>query len=470
MRAATYSLGTMLLAVPGCQGSTPPTLADCPDAGCRQAAIAALWVEDPEAAVAAVQALADPVEATAAITAMHEARPAGLGALCPTLGRPALRQHCQRLDARAHLRADVDPRARRDARQDHAEDPTPTSIIQVVGQAELSGGWSSEDATPIPSACQPEATRQACLQGEARTAAAQGRVEEVVGLCAAVDEEKWRHECFFRSAEALLSPRGGGGLRPELAAAAGRMCLSAGPFAGNCVTHLGGRIARASPAADSEDAQAWAGVATAIAGVTAPFAGADREVGQRVEARLWAEVLWRSMGRASNPRSELVPHVPQERSHLHRAALTAWVVQAEQPRSLEEVARSVEARLAGADTPEHAPVTRKGKAEAQLALVPSELWEELLPAEAAIPWTYFALDVRRPRAEEPARDLTLASLEAAARTRPPDFRLLGEGSRHDDPLVRWSAVRLLRQVDPSGRVRLPGEDEDPRVAARLALP
>ena len=47
------------------------------------------------------------------------------------------------------------------------------------------------------------------------------------------------------------------------------------------------------------------------------------------------------------------------------------------------------------------------------------------------------------------------------------FRLLDDGLRSDDALVRWTAARLLGHVDSRKRSRST-EDSDPLVAGRLA--
>ena len=75
-------------------------------------------------------------------------------------------------------------------------------------------------------------------------------------------------------------------------------------------------------------------------------------------------------------------------------------------------------------------------------LAAADLWEqtEELPSIA-----YMATS-RRLVAEDPAADLAICALEAAARQPPAYLPLLEEGARHPAEAVRRTAERLLRKV------------------------
>jgi len=70
--------------------------------------------------------------------------------------------------------------------------------------------------------------------------------------------------------------------------------------------------------------------------------------------------------------------------------------------------------------------------------------------DAAIPATHFLVSSRRARSDDPRTDAAICILEAAA-TLPHTHDLLAQGLRHPDPLVQWTARRLLAEPAPVSR-------------------
>ena len=97
-----------------------------------------------------------------------------------------------------------------------------------------------------------------------------------------------------------------------------------------------------------------------------------------------------------------------------------------------------------------------------------DLWRTTYKGEAELPQTFFLGPVYRATAEDPAEDLLICLLEAAARGQPPGRSLLTEALAHDSPLVRWTAVRLIQAVDPNNAaIRSRPSETDPLVQARI---
>ena len=95
------------------------------------------------------------------------------------------------------------------------------------------------------------------------------------------------------------------------------------------------------------------------------------------------------------------------------------------------------------------------------------LWTEDLPGEEAITWVHFPRDLRRPTSEDVDQDVVLAVVEAVGQLRPVREKALREALKHEDALVRWSAVRILGHLGGPLRRRMPTSDPDPLVQGRI---
>ena len=67
----------------------------------------------------------------------------------------------------------------------------------------------------------------------------------------------------------------------------------------------------------------------------------------------------------------------------------------------------------------------------------------------------------------PDVDVVICVLEAARIARPSRGRILRDGLEHADPLVRWTAVRLIGHEGDAMAAALPAQDPSPLVQARL---
>lgn len=457
----------MALAAVACTGRAEPVAWEaCADAACRQASALATWDTERDATADRIAQLEDPVELAVLVSALSESRPGSTEPLCPRLQPKEAREHCRNVNLRAHLWAEVDPGAKARARPDLLDDATPTRIIQVLADADLSNPLTDVAAAPDMEPCaEREAACQVRAQDAAIEAAEAGDPDLAAARCQAISAERWRNECMFRSAESTLRPRDSLAIRSDLAVEVGRLCLASVEFRGNCYTHIGGRIAKAAPAADatsSTDAAAWTDVGLAVAGVIVPVAEQDEATAGRLSQRIWSEVTWHSVSAAADPTGFPLAHLPPSQTANYRAALAAWVVFVTSPPTLSDARGAVEVRQARQEVDADAGATPNWPKS-----LGGDLWNVDLPGEDALAWVYFTNDARRAFSEDPAIDLDIALLEAAARARPVQFRLLDDGLRSDDALVRWTAARLLGHVDSRKRSRST-EDSDPLVAGRLA--
>ena len=341
----------------------------------------------------------------------------------------------------------------------------PSDLGEVLAAASMESPYA--DLAPVDAAalCPVEPVRDTCLQLLAVGLASQGEPAQAAATCKAVREDKWRQECMFASAEQTLSPTRQNEVRPQYAEDAGRLCLAAGDFQGDCFTHLGSQISRNAPNADVDDAAGWRDTARAIEGVAAATTQQDPEAGARLTQRLWTATFWRSMGSARDPVGHALDDTPADQRYSFLAALGAWVVQAKAPQTLAEGAERVLLRASRRGGHRQHP-SSSSQPTHELPLTPTKLWLVELPGEDALAWTYFAKDSRRAHVLDEETDLAIALVEAAARMRPPNTALLADGMGHPEPLVRWTAARLWAHVGDGATAPL-SADEDLLVSARL---
>ncbi|MCB9760098.1 MAG: hypothetical protein H6739_09715 [Alphaproteobacteria bacterium] len=374
-------------------------------------ALVAAWPEDPDGVAARVRALDDPVVQQVAVSRLAERYPGQTGALCAALEAGPARDRCARFNQRPHLWT-VPPRA-----ADAAPALRPAPPADVVVPDALLDIWAA--TAPDPGSC--SADDGLCLSTRAREAAAAGRVSAAAAACVSVDDDRARQDCFFAAAEAV--PPG-----PDQYADAVRLCLGAGSFASMCHGHvLIAVLSRPGPFALPPLVEQAARVRDAWTD-----AWANPEVGQRAVERLWSLAV---AGRADTIPDPLTlaegapPEAAQQLRNLH--AERRWAVD--------------RARDGG-------------------------LWRDYYPGEQGIP-AVFLLDLgtgARPADDDPARDLALAELEAAARVEDGQDALV-EALAGDDALLRWSAARLLAQVAPEHPALVAARaDPDPRVAQRAS--
>ena len=370
-----------------------------------------LWDRDPAAAAEQIRELADPVEQIAAVTELSESRPGSTLELCTLLAPGQARERCERLNARPHLWA------------------------ERKGRSPALAGLKAQlpDAEDVDPGCAAGESEHACIEEQARAAAGHGDLGRARGLCGRIGDETWHGECLFSAAEAAVSRRG-----PFGYASAVELCLAADPFAENCLNHLVMQLADGAPSASCGKEKEWAVVHSAANGVRAAWNWRDPEMAAQSAERLWSEALGMAYAKAEPVTGDPLDALPGELHPHVRAAAMRRLMALEPPRqhTLQEWVRLgqqvLSQRLDG--SPKRDQMGR--------FLAAADLWEqtEELPSIA-----YMATS-RRLVAEDPAADLAICALEAAARQPPAYLPLLEEGKRHPAEAVRRTAERLLRKV------------------------
>ena len=78
----------------------------------------------------------------------------------------------------------------------------------------------------------------------------------------------------------------------------------------------------------------------------------------------------------------------------------------------------------------------------------ADLWPSDLPGEETIPAIAYLGTARRTVSEDPTIDLTICVLEAVGRSPPVPSLIMKQGAAHPDPLVSWTAKRLVELREP----------------------
>ncbi|MCB9793810.1 MAG: hypothetical protein H6741_13915 [Alphaproteobacteria bacterium] len=369
----------------------------------------AAWAQDPEATTAALQAEPDPARRALAVTLIVAEHPGAAGALCGLLEEGTLRGHCQRTQERPHLWTIQ--------LKDGA--PPPDRLWEPPGKA-----------PPFPSVFAPLpgdgalapgcAGEPSCLLTEALRRAGEADTRAAEALCGAIGPTRLRQDCFFAAAEA--SPGRPGEYAEDL-----RLCVGAGTYAEQCHVHLLLDLQR--HLAD-ETPPALAALSKRIAEVWVEAGQADTV--PWVLNLYWSTVIG-ERGFLLPDALETLPTLPPEAAPHMRSL-----------RAQREV---------------NAPFPHEGG-----------LWNDVWPGEEAIRVVLMPYDAARPGADAPELDMALALLEARVRAGDLDAARAQLGA--EEPLLRWSAARLLRGQAPQDPALLPlRDDPDPLVAARAqALP
>lgn len=380
---------------------------------------AALWPTDPVRAQEILRGLDDPLEREGAVARILEAHPEASLELCGLLSPGPGLERCEKLRARPHLWTPATQRA--PARQDRTRLRLPDSF---------SHRW--ESLRPDPGDCTQSSPE--CLSEAARALAASGQPGDAAARCLSNADERWRMECFFRTAEAVAD----GPTRTEDSLS---LCASAGTYLEMCVGHV-------LLGLQSDD---WAQAPARAAALRATL-GDDAAP---ILALFWCQAAHRVLERhpeqfatVRNPWGEdAAPHL--------RSALALAVIEAPDPFA------AYQAVLAGATPP--ALVVDEDRASARL------LWHRDFPGEEtidAIPMLHNGAD-RRATVSDPTLDGQLAVLSALGHARSPDLDRIAGFLDDPEPLLRWTAARLLSQLSPDHpALQKAAADTDARVRAR----
>ena len=440
-------LGLLLFA--GCGGDLPEEMSACKDEACRERWVSERWEHDHNGVSAAIAALPDPVARAALVRQLTIAHPGEAAPLCDLLIGSVEQQSCRDRNQRPHLK---------DIQVDGNSASAPPADEESTGlplSGALPSPWSG--LTPERVSCASEA--RVCQADEARSRAAAGRLEGAASACLAISEAQWQAECFFQAAEAASrSPGKAGGEAVSL-------CLGSSSYTARCLSHLVRQIGTSAPPASIVERGRWQAVSDAIAAATGILGPLDAALARAFEGQGWAYALRFAYVGEDQPNGAPLAFLPEAAAPHVRAAVAwrLWTLHGQDGWDLATWKQKLAAALAersGHPQP-GGPAPPRANARQR------DLWPRRLPGEEALTAVPFLGPVTRALSPDSATDAEICLLETAARGRPLGAHLLEEALSEPDPLVRWTAARLLSAVSPRSPVLLQHKDADPLVRGRL---
>lgn len=384
---------------------------------------------------AAILAMPDPVAQIAALDRLGAKGAILDRGFCGQLGAGPAGEHCLRLVQRPHLSEGL--RLPRDS-DEGIVGPKDSEILPTlqVPEPPFSG--------PIPTLVCGDGDLVRCRSEAARGAHIAGAVDAASGHCRALPEDSVRDECHFSAADALRLPIGA-----DQHAGYARLCLAAGDFQARCFQHLSARMARGGPR--QTPVAVWTQMTETADAIERFWAPRDARFGALQVDRLWSFALVYTYGTAPQVTGAAMDHVPGV-AHPHVRAAAAWRLA--QGGSTGSLAGDV-ARLSGALEARDALQSAAKPVPHPLVLWDSAL-QGVLPDPPSGAQVVFCLGPgRRLLGSQPAQELAIVVLEAAARQDPTQQTLLDEGVNHPDPSVAWTAQRLLAELAQRGAQKVP---------------
>lgn len=434
-------------------GCAPARLETCGDRACLEAVVRGTDEAHVPALLDAVRALPDPIVQSLAVEAVFHVHPEAAKTLCADLPPGPAAKRCEEYSTRPHL-YQVDP-----------ADPTagPNGVgtafhVLALDGAAVRSPWSV--AGPRLHPCPSDAPASICQVDAARAAAAGARMHDAASACNAIEEEKWRYECYFQASETAFVAR-----RVGTPGRAAELCLGAGWYVDRCLGHLAVELAHTAPSAAWEVPRNWNALnlaALEVQGVLTPHGDG---LAERWVHLMWAEAVAVAYGDLDHPTGlpldmvevRAVPHVRA------MVAARAWAV--EGPQRSRTLDGWVDRLMSLLDARQPDPTSHPVKVQETSLGAP---WNRDLPGEEALAWVPYRGGLnRRVVSPDPRTDVTICLLEAVARA-PGEGQatLLRAGLAHPDPLVRWTAARLAPLVLGDDVVGASGE-ADPFVLGRL---
>jgi len=453
----------------GCQPEAPLTaLEACRDQACRTAALLPAWQADPDGTRRWLTALEDPTVQATLIEGLALERPDDAATLCRELPEDAhARVRCERRVVRPHLEGRGKPA---EASRNPAEPGAPGPRSSTLPLLQLD--------PPPWRALQPKELEDdltGCDAGDAllcgrlvsREHAAQGDWELAGRACAAGDPSYGdaHAECLFQAAEVLAESLGAQGIGHAM-----HLCSwsSYGPM---CVAHaltlVGPRVPPAE-ALTEDDIQAAMAVVEALRTVSE---------GQPALQASWVDRYWSSWtysvfvhARTLDGRiADLLP--PEALPHLS-VAMAARLMGGRDPTTLELEPLAEELRAALATPGEPAVTSASARRQALVTNHRVQTWASDRKDERTLPSAWVMGPARRVISEDPAVDLRIGILEAAAQLRSPPPASFYLGVVSDDSqhrLVRWTAARIGAFLDPTAAATLAATLQDPDPLVQMAL-
>ncbi|MFT4975983.1 MAG: hypothetical protein ACI8S6_001878 [Myxococcota bacterium] len=341
--------------------------------------------------------------------------------LCAHLPAGPERAHCSRISARPHLWS-----AAQEAPASGRTHPLPQTLPSRLADTPPLAAEGCSGDRPVE-----------CASRQAAEAAGSGAVSQAAGLCRGLQGQRWAEECMFRAAERAVS--GPAGLTRYADGVS--LCALSGDFAGDCLAHLQAPALRAVPASTAP-ATAWRAVRRDAERIQGYWASIDPDFSAETLDRLWAAALLRAYSGAAQVTGDPLDALPSQAVPQVRAAAALQLMSSttEGGAGLQEWKTRLRAALEARSGTDGGARARQGQ-EARLP----DFW----PPGSSAPHGEIAYPGRSRRAhsDDPDLDLLVVLLEAAARTPGPERQaLLREGAAHPDPVVRWTATRLVERL------------------------
>ena len=447
-----------------CKTAPPERVRDCADAACRLAWADAAWTRDQADAIAQIRAMPDPLARSALVLSLSEQRPGQTGQLCLLLESGDTRVRCQALNNRPHLRGyqmeeDDGARSSREAKAPQRPGDGPLVIPGLEIDDAALHLWDARP--PAVAAC--ETTLNQCQSAEALRRADAGDTDGAAAACLGIEAGTWREECFFSAAERAVE-----NLPADRAGGAADLCRGAGSYASQCALHLVWRVGAHAPSAGSGADAAWTRVQTEITQVGLAFDRASAGLGGRWRDQAWANALRYAYEKELTLTGRPLAALPTEIAPYVRAgaAWRLWNLEGQQTRTLTAWTARLEELLASTAAPHPPP----GLSERRPNVLMRNYFNQILPEEQGLQVQTFLGGTRRAVSSDPSIDAAIVMLESFAQGRTDTTALLRQGLSHADPLVRWTAVRLLRARNPNkSEVGTLVADPDPAVRARARV-
>lgn len=402
-----------------------------------------LWKADRPAAIAAVKGAEDEVRQVALVQALGEVYTEQIGELCAELDESPARNRCQTIQGRPHL-VEVEP-----GRKDHVPDFT--------GLTTLPDPFADAAAEDLPD-CKGQMAE--CRIERAVVAIREQRPEDVPGICNGLEDERFRGECFFRSAELIaLQPnyRGDDDLAHAL-----QFCRATGSYGPRCVENLARILGRRAPPADAVAPARWDRLSTHLQNAHDVLAEEAPTVADHVVDRMWTDVIWASYHRAETITGNPLDTLP-EAAHPHVRAAATWFAfeqaSSEDPEdegAAEETSQDRDLEGWVAHVSERLEARGEAEVEKTYPVRPTSPlgWNHLLDPEQWNDWVFFLGNVARPYSAESAEDLRICVVETAARR---GVWSLVEAAAAGEGLAARDAERLVALHERFGD----GERPDP---------
>jgi len=199
------------------------------------------------------------------------------------------------------------------------------------------------------------------------------------------------------------------------------------------------RFAAKAPSSEVGDVVEWAPQFMTLRSVRDLFG--DPVVRARIEDRYVALMTHASVVYAEELSGDLLDALPPGASPHVRAAIShRLITERSEAVSLNDAVAMVQAAL------EHRVAVPTAGLEAPRTEV-LDLWPYDREGESHLAAVSYLGHSRRTVANDPERDTAICVLEAAARATPPWQTVLEEAKNHADERVRWTAVRLVEQLE-----------------------